>query len=235
MTFAIITEGASEHRVIKHILTKYFKEEDPDINQIQPKMVGEKQEGTGGWNEVLKYCEREELDEILKENDFLVIQIDTDQSQTKPFGVSHSAQDNSAKAVDVLHKDILAKLISLIRPEILQRHEGKILFAICIHTIECWLLPIYYTNKHQADTTNCLFSLNKMLGKKDMKSIPNNDKNSPQSIRTYEAVLKNWKRREDITEASTYNFGFEYFTNSLNGVGKTENNISQEGSTSTIK
>lgn len=89
MKFALITEGVSEHRIIKHIIAKFFKEQEPDINQIQPKMLNEKQETTGGWVEVLKYCEREELRSILIENDYLVIQIDTDQSQTTPFNINH--------------------------------------------------------------------------------------------------------------------------------------------------
>ncbi len=42
MTFALITEGISEHRIIKHILLKCFKEFDPDINQIQPKISNDK-------------------------------------------------------------------------------------------------------------------------------------------------------------------------------------------------
>jgi len=224
MTFATITEGASEYRVIKHILTKYFKEEDPDINPIQPKILDEKQHTTGGWNEVLKYCEREELDDILKENDFLVIQIDSDQSQIQPFGVNHSAEDNTPKAMDALYGDIVIKLKSLIRSEILQKYEGRILFAICLHTIECWLLPIYYTNKHKVDTSNCLYTLNLMLEKNKITQLPTKtkDKNSPQSIRTYEAILNNWKRRQDLTEASVNNFGFANFINSLELIGNKE-------------
>ena len=44
MKFALITEGPSEHRIIKHIIAKYFKDQEPEINQIQPKIVNEKQE-----------------------------------------------------------------------------------------------------------------------------------------------------------------------------------------------
>lgn len=44
MKFALITEGPSEHKIIKHILSKYFKGFDPEINQIQPKIVDGKQD-----------------------------------------------------------------------------------------------------------------------------------------------------------------------------------------------
>ena len=61
MNFGLITEGASEHKIIKHLVSRYFKDEMLIINQIQPKIVNDRQETTGGWNEVLKYCEREEI------------------------------------------------------------------------------------------------------------------------------------------------------------------------------
>lgn len=65
MKFALITEGASEHRIVKHILSRYCGEMDSVVNQIQPKMNAGKQDGGGGWNEVLKYCERKEELEAL--------------------------------------------------------------------------------------------------------------------------------------------------------------------------
>jgi len=126
MKFALITEGPSEHRIIKHIIAKYFRDKEPEINQIQPKIVNEKQETTGGWNEVLKYCEREELKDIFIENDYLIIQIDTDQSQTKPFNVSHSKHTNKLKTVDELYIDVVEKLKGLIKSEILETYNDKI-------------------------------------------------------------------------------------------------------------
>ena len=76
MNFGLITEGASEHKIIKHLVSRYFKDEMLIINQIQPKIVNDRQETTGGWNEVLKYCEREEINGALIENDYIIIQID---------------------------------------------------------------------------------------------------------------------------------------------------------------
>ncbi len=216
MKFALITEGPSEHRIIKHIIAKYFKDKEPEINQIQPKIVNEKQETTGGWNEVLKYCEREELKDIFVENDFLIIQIDTDQSQTKPFNVSHTKPDNNLKTVDQLHVDVVEKLKGLIKPEILEFHMDKIFFAVCVHTIECWLLPLYYTNHHQADTKNCLSTLNTELRRNDIQTIPTKDKNNPISIRTYETILRNWRKKQDIIGSAKHNSAFKKFIDSIN-------------------
>jgi len=208
MKFALITEGASEHRIIKHFLGRYFRDFDPDINQIQPKMGKEKQESTGGWNEVLKYCGRDEIEDILIENDYLVVQIDTDQSQTSPFDVGHTTNENTPKSQEALYEDVASKLTSLFKPEVLEKSNNKILFAICMHTIECWLLPIYHSNTHKSDISNCLFTLNKVLAKLNMPPIPSKDKNSSTSIRTYEAILKNCNKKKEIIEFSAHNVGF---------------------------
>ena len=222
MKFALITEGPSEHRIIKHIIAKYFKDKEPEINQIQPKIVNEKQETTGGWSEVLKYCERKELKDIFVENDFLIIQIDTDQSQTKPFDVSHTKPDNILKTVDELYVDVVEKLKGFIKPEILEAHSDKIFFAICVHTIECWLLPLYYTNNHKTDTRNCLSTLNTGLRRHNIHTIPTKDKNNPNSIRTYETILRNWSKKQDIIGSAKHNSAFKKFIDSINVIEDAE-------------
>ncbi len=220
MKFALITEGPSEHRIIKHIIAKFFKDQEPEINQIQPKIINEKQKTTGEWNEVLKYCERAELKDILIENNFLIIQIDTDQSQIKPFDISHTKQDADSKAVviktiDELYVDVVEKLKRLIKPEILATHNDKIFFAICIHSIECWLLPLYYTSNHKSDTRNCLRTLNTELRRQNIDTIPTKDKNNHKGIRTYETILRDWKRKQDILNSAQHNPAFKRFTDSL--------------------
>lgn len=219
MKFALITEGASEHRVIKHIVSKYFKDIDPEINQIQPKLVNDKQETAGGWNEVLKYCERDELKDILVENDYLIIQIDTDQSQTRPFSVSHTNVNGQPKTPDELHADVIQKIDGLIKVEIKQEYGQRIFLAICIHTIECWLLPLFYDNTHRNGKNNCLQTLNQALSRNNVHIIPVGNKNSPNSIRSYDTILKKIKRKKDIADIAQYNVGFGEFVHSLSTIG----------------
>jgi len=221
MKFALITEGPSEHRIIKHIIAKYFKDHDPEINQILPKIVNEKQETTGDWNEVLKYCEREELKDIFVENNYLIVQIDTDQSQIKPFNISHTKQNAETKEVvnktiGELYVDVVEKLKGLIKPEILAAHSDKIFFAVCIHTIECWLLPLYYSNNRKSETRNCLGTLNTELRRQNIDTIPMKDKNNSKSIRTYETILRDWRRKRDIINSAQHNPAFKKFTDALN-------------------
>ncbi|MEI8205167.1 MAG: phage tail protein [Bacteroidota bacterium] len=216
MRFTLITEGVSENRIIKHILVKYFKEYELFFRDAQPQIVNEKQETIGGWNEVLKYCGRtDDLKEIFNNSDYLIIQIDTDQSETKPFDVSHSKDDNTSKTVDELYVDVVEKLKGLINPDILESYSNKIFFAICIHSIECWLIPIYYQDKHKTKTLNCFDTLNLALRKHDIHVIPSKNKNTPIGIRGYEEILKNWKKKQDIDKSAQSNKGFERFVESL--------------------
>ncbi|MEO7312918.1 MAG: hypothetical protein ABIX01_21210 [Chitinophagaceae bacterium] len=124
MRFALITEGVSEHKMMRHLIEKYFKGHDlGPIRQIQPQLVNDKQRTTGGWPEVLKYCSRaDDLQQIFIDSDFLIIQIDTDQSQQKPFDVSHTNPNNQVKTNSELYFEVVGKLKSLIHLEIL----GKI-------------------------------------------------------------------------------------------------------------
>lgn len=215
MRFALITEGASEHRVIKHLIAKYFKDFEPEINQIQPKVVNNKQAVIGGWNEVLKYCEREELKDVFVENNFLIIQIDTDQSQNRAFNVNHIDSTGKLKSDETLYNDVLHKLQMRIKPEIFEQYKERILFAICIHSIECWLLPICYNDNHRLSTNNCIKTLNSALSKQNKLTISPSGKNKSNGIKAYTQILSDLKRKSDIINSSKFNFGFKSFVESL--------------------
>ena len=212
MTFALITEGVSENTVIRYLISRFFKDDDPVINQIQPKMEKSKQVSEGGWNEVLKYCEREELSHILVENDYVVIQIDTDQSQQLPFNVPHTESGNE-KSSGKLLADVVARLEKDMPENI---DKTRIIFAVCIHTIECWLLPLVYSDNRKEKTKGCLSALNLELRRKNMPTISETgDKNSVASQKAYREILKLLKKKSDIKEASVHNDGFQKFISHL--------------------
>ena len=212
MTFALITEGVSEYTVIQHLISRYFRDDDPIINQIQPKMEKSKQVSEGGWNEVLKYCEREELLHILLENDYVVIQIDTDQSQQFPFDVSH-IEKGKEKSSDRLLADVIVRLERNLPKNI---GSNRIIFAICIHTVECWLLPLVYSDNRKNKTKGCLAVLNLELRRKNMLTVSETgDKNSATSQKAYWEILKLLKTKSEIKNISVHNAGFQKFVDHL--------------------
>ena len=88
MQIGLIAEGASELRILNHIMGRYLGTEH-DTNELQPKTNAE---GTqivpGGWDRVITPFEFENtVQDALVANVYVLIQIDTDQAQTNPFSV----------------------------------------------------------------------------------------------------------------------------------------------------
>jgi len=82
---------------------------------------------------------------------------------------------------------------------------------------------LYYANNHKTDTRNCLATLNSELRRRDIHSIPNKDKNNPNSIRTYETILRNWRRKHEIINSAQHNVSFKKFVDSIKvieGIGQ---------------
>lgn len=218
MRIALATEGKSEHWIIKHLVENYFKDTEIFFRQVQPQIFDDTQESIGGWFEVLKFCERtDDFKAALSETDYLIIQIDTDESQNLNFGVSHTKQGNIVKTHEELYADVIEKIKEIINSEVFIQYSNKIIFAVCIHTIECWLLPIYFTNNHKNNTRNCLTTLNSELRKRDLDAVPSKKQKDKRKI-VYETILRNWKKKKDITKSASHNVGFSKFIESLNTI-----------------
>lgn len=68
-------------------------------------------------------------------------------------------------------------LVGLIEEDFYQQHQERIIFAISVHSIECWILPLYYSDNRKAKIAGCLESLNRELAKKEKFTIDANAKN----------------------------------------------------------
>lgn len=212
MKFALISEGASEHKIVKNIIERYFSDQDPLVTMIQPMVMDGKQVQTGGWVEVIKYCRSEKLEDILIENNFLIIQIDTDQCQNHPFSVTITPIDNTK----TIYTKVIEKLSSFILPEIYEKYLNRIIFAVCIDTIECWLIPIYYRDNRRSKESNCIKYLNMELVRKNITPINPNNKNTNNSNATYDIILKNWRKKSSLLESAIDQYSLNEFINNLN-------------------
>ena len=96
-------------------------------------------------------------------NDYVVIQIDTDVAQD--FHVSPYDENGIELTPEELIERVKSAIISQIGDDFYQRLHSRMLFAIAVHSIECWLLPLYFTDKRREKTKNCLDTLNQALKK----------------------------------------------------------------------
>ncbi len=210
---AIICEGISESMVISHIVSRYCG--DHNLNPIQPKIKNGKQDGFGGWEQVLEHCNEKKFSEIFGFNDFLIVQIDTDAAHHKTYGVPPNHPDGTPKSPTRLHAEVKVRLLKDIPRTMRAKYNGKMIFAICNNEIECWLLPLYYTGKQACKTNNCIFTLNQALKKHNEPCIADTDKNCSESKKAYRLMLKKLRRKSDVETCAKHSFGFSAFLKGL--------------------
>ena len=220
-TIGLICEGVSEIIIMTRILSKYLSD-NVIVNPIEPETKTENgilvQNGYGGWLQVLSHCNDETLERILEYNDYLVIQIDTDASFQVGYDVKPLDDNGKQKTVEVFYQDVKERLLKNISPEVQAKYEGRLFFAICMNEIECWLLPLYYTNNNRCKTNNCIHTLNQALAKKNIGGIPDTDKNSPNARIVYDKILKNLKNKKIIQDCAQCHLGFLELTKQLDAI-----------------
>ncbi len=95
---------------------------------------------------MFKSLERKDYEGALQYNDYLVIQIDTDVQEEPGFDVPRREG-----ASELLLADRVARVVARLKRDIdavfYQANEHRILFAVAVDTIECWLLPLLYSGK----------------------------------------------------------------------------------------
>lgn len=220
-SFAIICEGISENLSLHAIIEKmsqtdsYFADLQPRTEMIHGHAV---QEGSGGWTEVLSHCNTEEFRMALQNNDYLVVQIDTDRCDEQPFGIKKVDESNQPRTDADVYDDIITRLLQDVDNDFYEANKERIIFAICFDEIECWFLPLFYSDKRACATTGCINKLNQELGKeKGGYYIPEEGKKGPKARSTYQFILKKIKRK-DIPRISQYNFGFQKFVEQMDSI-----------------
>jgi|WetSurMetagenome_2_1015567.scaffolds.fasta_scaffold02173_9 hypothetical protein len=150
MKFGIAYEGATDYITIKNILRGCFPNLHPkkQIHSLQPSLdeTDGKQLNFGGWEELFAYLESVYFYDALENSvDYVIIQIDTDESQHVNFNISHCDENNEELEVEQLIENVKNKLISIINKKnnLYEDYAEKIIFAISVHSLECWFYAFY--------------------------------------------------------------------------------------------
>jgi hypothetical protein len=177
ISFGLITEGLTDQIVIENILAGYFKSLDLDVEPLQPERDKDNQNKSkyGGWTLVFDYCQSKDFRESFQFIDYIIIQIDTDVSED--YNIAHQDENGEFTPQQLIAK-VIEKFRDGIGEDFYNTNQQKIIFAISVHSIECWLLPLYYTDKQKkAKCKNCLNTLNYELSKQHKFTIDKNAKN----------------------------------------------------------
>lgn len=211
-SFRLITEGVTDQVTLEILLSIFYRDPNIDVERLQPPLDETdrfKQPGYGGWGMVFHYLQSVEFKEAFEfGNFFTIIQIDSDVSQE--FNVPHQEKGNDLPPGDIADR-VKQELIRTMGDDFYREHRGRIIFAVSVHSIECWFLPLYYTDNRKAKTKGCINSLNQMLKRKEKFVIDPGKKNA----RHYEKISKQFGNRKKLLKLSAENPSFKLFVDTL--------------------
>jgi hypothetical protein len=147
MLFGLACEGITDQITIENILCGYFEnpELNEDITELQPPFDETDQtQGGGGWPILLKYLTSTRFRDDVLNTEFVILQIDSDIADK--LGVAHKDNFGNDLPAELLISGVRIKLIESINigvPEFYETHAAKIIFAICVHSLECWLVAYH--------------------------------------------------------------------------------------------
>ena len=134
------------------------------------------------------------------------MQIDTDQSEHVNFGVSQRENDKPLEPPRLVAK-VAKKLQEIIGPDDVAFYGERIIFAICVNAIECWLLPLWDKSK-AAKCEGCLDVLDRALKRKNEAPL-NKDTDR------YRSASKEYAKRKVLLTEGGKNPSLEIFLNEL--------------------
>ena len=225
-SFALVTEGITDQIVIGNILAGFFDDPNIDINPLQPlrdETDRNRTANSGNWHKVLEYCSSEEFRGAFQFNDYVIVQIDTDVAVD--YGVSNRDEKGSELSAENMIERVREKLIAQIDAEFYINYASRILFAVSVQSIECWLLPLYFTDIRKGKTVNCLTTLNQGLKTKKPYSIDPKNKNP----RYYEDISAGYTKHRRLMSLHTSNPSLTAFVQELERtITKIDGDVSSE-------
>jgi len=202
-SIGLVCEGKTDQILLERILSTWTQNPNLRINRLHPKT-----DESGGWSKVLKYCESEDFKDVFTQNDFIVIQIDTDFMSGDSVGEKYRIDLKDLTGKETVNA-FRVKIVELIGEEFYGEYSNRIIFAIAINEIECWLLPVYFSDKKAAKNVNCIDTLNTVLLQKEGFYIDAKDDVY------YRKLAKNFRKKKDIQKYAKRQESFQLFIDNL--------------------
>jgi hypothetical protein len=100
----------------------------------------------------------------------------------------------------------------IIGPEDEAAYSGRIHYAIAVHSIECWLLPIWGRQQDKDAIHNCKQKVYNGLGQAKEAGLRKDD------VRTYASASSDFKKKARLLEAAASQTSLKLFCDSLQGI-----------------
>ncbi len=216
LSIGLVAEGVTDFVVLENILFGFFKDVEPEIRHLQPiRDATDDAVRFGGWVRVFEYCASSKLLQAFQFCDYLVVQIDTDCCQEIGYEVSPLDGQNRKLTPEFLVAKVEERLKNVISigvetnkllsvSEFWENYGHRLLFAISVDAIECWLLPLHLEGKFRADTNNCL----KKLDKKGTKLWN-------KQVNVYEKASRDYSKHKTLMKLYAENPSLKLFVEKL--------------------
>lgn len=211
MRFSIIGEGSTDFRVLKTILESFFV--DSEINSLVPVLdastLKTAKDEHGSWTKIPEYLKSNFLEDALVNTDYLVIQIDTDVCEEPGFDVGPKVLADSNQ--EDFYNLVQAKLIEWIdsfEPDTYNYYQEKFIFAIAIHSLECWLIA-YYCKSSELKIKRIKNGFNHL-----QRALERDKKihlSEPKDPVVYEELAIPFRKRKHHAQARTYSYSLNRF------------------------
>lgn len=218
ITFGLISEGTTDQIILEDILSGYFGEDEVNVNNLQPKTTKDKlgnwkinTDKFGNWLNVFNYCESDGFRKAFQSNDYIIIQIDTDVSEEQGYDIPKLDENGNLFSPEELIIKVKEKFIRLIGHEFYMKYSEKIIFAISVHSIECWLLPLYYQDQRKSAIVNCSSKLAQEVNKKEKFYLDPKNKDS----NIYEKISYKYTKKKTLLKHYLENPSFKIFIEEL--------------------
>lgn len=205
MRFGIVGEGVTDFYVLENLLIGFFNDKDLPVTRFRPK-----QQEPFGFGNLMNYLASEDFIIDLESVDFTLVQIDTKECADWNPSINNIGDDDTQ--IEVFIEQVRNFLIDKIGNEFYQEFQDRIIFAITVHEIECWLLPFHInTLAHQRKIVGCIGTLENIA---NTKGISINQKNFQQG-KHYEDFSKPLKKKKELLLKAKLNPSLNAFIETL--------------------
>lgn len=213
-TIAILSEGRTDQEVIEQVLRGFFERaEEPEIHKVFPPEVpplGEPHEG--GWTVLKQRLESGYHRQALQFNDYVVIHIDTDVCEEPGFDVPRREPGGGPEhEPDALREATIERLVDWLGRDFYGKYGSRVLFAIAVDSIECWLLPLLEDKPaKQRKTTGCRAAADAALARAGKPSL-----GAYERLRYYAEAARPYRKRKTLMSKGPRNPSLAAFLREL--------------------
>ena len=217
--FGLAGEGVTDQIVLENVLFGLYGDVDEfdedEISYLQPLLDATDEDGLGSWTRLLTYLDNKRFRADVLNHQFVIIQVDTDVAAQKGFEVVLVDENNQPLPVEAIIENVRQRLIAqmdVAKQGFYNEHKGNIVFAISVHSLECWLFNLHNKNpNHVGRISSCESHLRKVVAAD--KALPKLAKNKPVYDELSGLFYK--KKGKQIAEVAKVDTSFRIFIESL--------------------